>query len=175
MCPVIFFLMHDNPLLYKDKNAYMKLFDFNSFSLDSSYNPPQYYLRRFQDEFRKNGLCSTDSASAALRVQSMRPSPSRQLQGQKFFMHGPVSLHGVCSTNLSRKPAGHRNVSQLPSIKALSHRLSGEDRQVHLGGRQPLSIFACPLSRGRRFEKRRQQSRFTLCSTCKDRFRSLFS
>ncbi len=56
-------------------------------------------------------------------------------------MHGPVSLHGVCSTNLSRKPAGHRNVSQLPSIKALPHGLSREDCEVHLADANVLRDF----------------------------------
>jgi len=114
----------------------MQFFDLNSTYPKSSYNPPHLCMRRVKDEFRENGLCSTDSASTTVRVQAMRPSLSWQSQGQKFLMHGPVSLHGVCPTDLSRKLARHRNVSQFPSTEALSHGLSREDRQIHAGRRQ---------------------------------------
>jgi hypothetical protein len=117
----------------------MQLFDLNSIYPDSPYNPPQHCMRRDKDEFRENGLCSTDPASATVRVQPMRPSLSRQSQGQKFFMHGSVFMHGVCSTDVSRKPARYRNVPKFSSTKALSHGLSREDRQVHVGRRQRTS------------------------------------
>src|SRR3990172_12994312 len=117
----------------------MQLFDLNSIYPDSLYNPPHHCMRRDKDEFRENSLCSTDPASATVRVQSMRSSLSRQSQGQKFLMHGSVSLHGVRSIDLSRKLARHSNVPQFPSAKALSHGIPREHRQVNAGRRQRTS------------------------------------
>jgi len=111
----------------------MQLFDLNSIYPDSSYNSPHHCMRRDEDEFREHGLCSTDPASTTVRVQSMRPSASWQSQGQELLVHGSVSLHGVRSTDLSRKSARYRNVPQFPSTKTLSHGIPGDDRQIHVG------------------------------------------
>ena len=109
----------------------MQLFDLNAIYLNSSYNPPQYYLRRSQDEFWKNGLRSIASAPAAIRIQSLCSSISRQSQSQKLLLPRSIPLHGLRSTDLSRKPARHRNVPQLPQGETLSHGIPREARQVN--------------------------------------------
>jgi len=39
---------------HKNKKGNMQLFDLNSIYLESSYNPPQHYMRTDEDEFREN-------------------------------------------------------------------------------------------------------------------------
>ena len=114
----------------------MQLFDLNSIYLDSFYNPPQYQLRRCQDEFWENGLRSIASTSTALRVQPVRSSISRQSQSQKLLLSRSISLHGLRSTDLSRKPTRHRNVPQLPQRETLSHGISREALKVNSGRRE---------------------------------------
>jgi transposase len=64
--------------------------------------------------YRKNNFCSTDGLPPNVRVPQVRSAVSRQLQGAKLFMSGSVPLHGICSTDLSRKPAGYRSLRAVP-------------------------------------------------------------
>jgi hypothetical protein len=52
---------------------------------------------------------------------------TRQLQSEKLFMLGPVSIDGLCSAHLSRKSQRHRDLSESCKRKALPH---GDSRQV---------------------------------------------
>src|SRR3990172_301248 len=117
----------------------MQLFDLNSIYLESSYNPPQYQLRRCQDEFGENGLRSIAATSAAIRVQPVRSSILRQSQNQELFLSRSVSLHGLRSTDLPRKSTRHCNVPQFPQGETLSHGIPREARQVNAGRRERTS------------------------------------
>ena len=54
-------------------------------------------------------LPSADFANAS--------NATRRLQTQEFFVLGPVSLHGLCATNVSRKSARHRSLSSRQQTK----------------------------------------------------------
>ena len=51
----------------------------------------------------QNGLCATDGFDPDARISSLRQSLSGRLQGQYFFLLGPVSVHGLRPIDLSRK------------------------------------------------------------------------
>lgn len=112
------------------KNVFFDLKSINH--PDSSYNP-QNHWRGIEYEFRKNRVCSISSVFTKLRVQSMHYQTQRTLQGQKLFLLEPVSLHGLCSTDSSRKSPGHRNLSEFTPSKTLSHRLSWSNIPIHSG------------------------------------------
>src|SRR5271157_2641604 len=58
-----------------------------------------------------DGVRAVDGFHSRARVSPFRRALSGQLQGQQFFLLGPVSVHGVCATHLSRKPARYRDLS----------------------------------------------------------------
>ena len=58
---------------------------------------------------------------------------------KRLFLLGPVSLHGLCSTDLSGKPARYRSLSALGSTETLSHGHPG----------QRLTQYPGPCQRGR--------------------------
>lgn len=45
----------------------------------------------------------------------------RQLQSEDVFVLGSVSVHGICTTDLSREPSGYRGMSALDREQALSY------------------------------------------------------
>src|SRR4030095_13977584 len=71
-----------------------------------------------------------------LRVSPVRGSLPRQLQGEKFFMLGSVSLNGLCSAHLSRKSQGHRDLPESVGRKALSYGHPRQGFSQHSGARQ---------------------------------------
>jgi transposase len=84
--------------------------------IDLNSNPLQSHTRasvreEMADEFRKDGVLSSDGLFTGLRVSPLRGSLPRQLQSEKFFMLGSISLNGLCSAHLSRKSQGHRDLS----------------------------------------------------------------
>src|SRR5512135_3326502 len=70
---------------------------------------------------RQARFLSGDGASTAPRFPSVRRSLQWQLQGQGVLLPRPVSLYGLCSTDLSREPAGHRILFAGTEEQALSH------------------------------------------------------
>ncbi len=60
------------------------------------------------NEYREKYLCPSHGISSALRIPSVRRTISGQLQGKKFFLSGPVPVHGIRATDLSRESARHR-------------------------------------------------------------------
>ena len=63
-------------------------------------------------------------------------SLSRQLQSEKLFMLGPVSIDGLCSAHLSRKSQRHRDLFESCGRKALPHGHSRQGLSQHPGSRQ---------------------------------------
>jgi hypothetical protein len=70
--------------------------------------------------FRPTGVHATHGASASPHSPPLSTAVSFQISRQDFFVSRPISLHGLCTTDLSRKPARHRNVFTCPSGQALS-------------------------------------------------------
>ena len=94
-------------------------------------------LKEVAYEFWNYYFLSTNGFSINIRIQQMRQALRWKLQGQKFFVLGSVTLHGLCSTHLSRKLARYRSMSAFLPKQTLSH---GNTRQS-LATIQELSTF----------------------------------
>jgi hypothetical protein len=92
--------------------------------------------KEMANEFRKDGVLSTDGLSALIRIPPLCGSLSRQLQSEKLFMLGPVSIDGLCSAHLSRKSQRHRDLFESCGRKALPHGHSRQGLSQHPGSRQ---------------------------------------
>ncbi len=97
-----------------------------------SYNPQNIILLGGQDELWEDGIYSIIPVSAEVRIQSMRQSVSRKLQGSKLFMLGSILVHVLCAINLQGKPQRHRSMFKLAPTKAVSHGVSWLCIQVYL-------------------------------------------
>src|SRR5579863_928906 len=66
---------------------------------------------------------ATDGSSSHSRVSQMCATLRRQLPGAKFFLLGPVSVHGVRPVDLPREPARYRRLPALagPATLSLGH------------------------------------------------------
>ena len=80
-------------------------------------------------EFRKNHFLPTDRLFANLRISPMRRALPRQLQNQILLLLGPVPLHGLRPTRLSRKPPRYSSVPTKQSTKTLSPRSRKPERK----------------------------------------------
>ena len=89
------------------------------------------------DEFWKNDICADHGLFADLRIPAMRRTICGELQSQKLFLLGSILKHGVCATDLQRKPAGHSGLPSGGQTEDLSHGHSGEDFPQYAGPRQP--------------------------------------
>src|ERR1035437_5664076 len=87
--------------------------DFGHFTLHS--------VKGMADEQRTNSLCSDNGFSAAQRIPQMCYSIQWPLQSPTVFVHGSISLYGICPVKLPRKSAGHRGVSACSAIQVVSH------------------------------------------------------
>src|SRR6266849_6430115 len=94
---------------------------------------PQLLRRRRADEFWQIDLCTTDGLSSGKSFSTLRQTLSRRLQTQKLLLLGPVPLHGLRATNLSREPTRHRSLSARATDQALSSRHSRSGLAQHLG------------------------------------------
>src|SRR5215475_15826844 len=97
---------------------------------------PQLTRKELADEHRQIDFLSTDGLSAMDSVPGVRRTLSWRLQTKKLFMLGPVSLHGFCSTDVSRKSARYRSLPASQSIQALSHGYSWPRLAEYVGQRQ---------------------------------------
>ena len=93
-------------------------------------------------EFWEDHFFSTDGISPAVRVLQVRGALSRQSQGEKFHMLGPVPLHGFCSTHLSGESSGHSIMSSRGARKIISHGHQRESVTQHVSSRQQRSGLA---------------------------------
>ena len=62
----------------------------------------------------------TDGSPSPARISPVCATLRRQLSSAEFLVLGPVSLHGVCAVDLSRKSAGYRGVPAFAGAAALS-------------------------------------------------------
>ena len=81
--------------------------------------------------FRKNGICSSYGISPNIRISKMCSTISWQLQSQRFFMLGSISLHGFCPTHLSFKSPRYRDLFTIDEKQTLPHGHSFSDCPRH--------------------------------------------
>src|SRR5208283_3980359 len=74
--------------------------------------------------------CRTDPSAA---VPPVCGALWRQLQGQSVFVLGSIFVHGLCATNLSRKPTRHRRLSERALRSTLPLRLPKPCVSQYLG------------------------------------------
>src|SRR5439155_93869 len=72
-------------------------------------------------EFGQVGVCANHAVFAIDHVSPLCGALWRRAQGQEFFLPGSLSLHGFCSTDLSRKFARHRSVPACASGQAVPY------------------------------------------------------
>ena len=87
-------------------------------------------------------LRTVDGFHPHSRVLSLCGPLPGQLQSQPLFLLGSISVHGLCSTHLSRKPARYRNLPAGLGSSTLSRRHSRSRRPQHAGRRQRDSRLA---------------------------------
>ncbi len=70
---------------------------------------------------RQARFLSSDGASSAPYVSSMRRSVQRRLQGQGVYLSRPLPLHGLRAVDLPRKSQGYRSLPACPEEQAVPH------------------------------------------------------
>jgi hypothetical protein len=88
-------------------------------------------------EFWKNNLRPTHGLSTDLRITSMCSTIPWSLQDEKLFMLGSVSLHGLCTTDVSRRFDGYRGLPSLGPAETLSYGDSGKGLAQYPSSCQP--------------------------------------
>lgn len=78
------------------------------------------------DASRPADFCAVDAPPSAHNLSPMRGALCRRTQGQELLVSGSVSVHVVCTVDLSRESARHRGVSARAVREALS---LGDSRQ----------------------------------------------
>src|SRR5688572_7243520 len=73
------------------------------------------------DERWQIGVRTSHAAFAADHVSPLRGALWRSAQGQELFLSRPIPLHGIRSTDLSRKFARYRGVPASASGQAVPH------------------------------------------------------
>src|SRR5271165_848012 len=89
-----------------------------------------------------DGVRAVDGFHSRTPVSPLRRALSRQLHGHQLFLLGPVPVHGLCPTHLSREPARHRN---LPASFGAAPLPCGDSRPglaQHLGRCQRVARLA---------------------------------
>src|SRR6185369_6316306 len=87
-------------------------------------------------EFWQNDFLSTYGLSSFSRVPSLCRSSQGKLQSEAVLLLGSVPVYGICSTDLSRKPARYRSLFAFGRIEALSHGDSEPRFAEHFGQRE---------------------------------------
>src|SRR6266516_1796254 len=92
--------------------------------------------KEMADECRQIDLFTTNGVSARNRVSRMRRTLPRRLQAAELLLLGPIPVHGLCPTNVSRKSARYRSLSARQSNQALPHGDPGSSLAQHVSKRQ---------------------------------------
>ena len=83
------------------------------------------------DVYGTDYFLAVNGLLAKTRIQQMCPSLSGQLQGTGLLLLRSISMHGVCTNHLPRKPSRHRNVLTCPGSQTLSRWHSGHSLPEH--------------------------------------------
>ena len=101
-------------------SSQMQLFDLKSF-LPIGHNSATSRKEIAYREYRQNHFFSNHGFCSIVSFSAMRCSLPRKLQSDYVHLLGSVSLHGLRSTHLSRKPQGHRGMSSRGEAEAISY------------------------------------------------------
>src|SRR5512135_2273038 len=86
--------------------AEMELIDLNTSRFLQHASVP---LRKENaDELRENSFCAVARLRSRLRISALCRTIQRKSQGQELHLLGPVSDHGLCAIDLSRKSERYR-------------------------------------------------------------------
>ena len=94
------------------------------------------FARRNPHARGKAGIRPTHGSSATAYLQAMCGQIPWALSDTALLSSRPVFVHGLRATDLSRKPARHRDLSARAQRQALSPWNSRRNRPQHLGRRQ---------------------------------------
>ena len=101
-------------------SSQMQLFDLNYF-LPICHNSADPRKEIAYHEYRQNRFRSDHGLCTLVPISTMCRSLQRQLQSENVYLSGSVSLHGFRSTDIPRKPQGHRSLPSRRKIKTVSH------------------------------------------------------
>src|SRR5450759_4351798 len=88
------------------------------------------------DAFGEIDICAAHGTPSREDLGAMRGAVSGQPQDPELHLPGSISVHGVCATDVSREPAGHRSVFALADREALPHGHSRSGFAQHTGQRE---------------------------------------
>ena len=94
------------------------------------------------NEYWKNDFRSSHGFFTITQISQMCQTLSRQLQNQKLFLLRPIFVHGLCSTNLSRKFARYRNLPSVNEKQIISYGHSKQNLSQHFSRCQRKSRLA---------------------------------
>ena len=103
----------------------MRKFGLDLKFLPAICHPARSTLAGSPDEPGQTGVRANHRALVAHDVPPMRGALRGAHKGQKLFFSQPISLHGVCSTDLPREFAPHRGASVRASFITWGSKLSG--------------------------------------------------
>src|SRR3989338_10277035 len=99
-------------------------------------------IARTANEHGQTCICAGDVALAADHFSPMCRPLRRGTQGQTLLLSRPVSVHGVCATDLSRESTRHRSLPAQPVRQTLPYGLSQHGVAQHAGQCQCSSRLA---------------------------------
>src|ERR1035441_5423938 len=73
------------------------------------------------DAYGEAALCSGYGTHPADGVRALCRSVRGKPQSPELHLHGSISVHGLCTTDVSRKPARHRSMPAFAGREALPH------------------------------------------------------
>src|SRR3989339_225499 len=123
-------------------------------------------------EYWDNFVCSSYGFHFLAGFSTLRRTLLWEPQSETVFVLGSISMYGLCPTNISGEPSGHRNLFADDEAKVVSCRSARGDSKKHAGQRQQQTRLEnlCGLCsdtdpkskeviRGRRFWRRTQAGR----------------
>jgi hypothetical protein len=102
------------------------------------------------NEYRENGLCSTNGLPTAARVPKVCREIPWQLQGAKLFMFGSIPVLNIRSTHLSGKSPRHRSMPASGTEETLphGHPCTGLPKYSRGGQREQRLTYLCRFFSG---------------------------
>ena len=110
----------------------MTVFDLKSI-VDLGHSSLHLTNEGMADAYGTDFVFTAHGLSAEARIQQMRGSVSRQLQGPAFQVLRSVPVHGLCATHGPREPAGYRDVLTGDAAQALPCWHSRQRVAQHIG------------------------------------------
>ncbi len=87
----------------------------------------------YTDVYRTINFRAGYGLHADTYFSSLREQISRRLRCEKVFLSRPISLHGLCSSDLPRESSRHRSLFTFPKNKTVPHGLPEHGVPVNSG------------------------------------------